>query len=483
MREQYPFFRDGDEQTRAVIGEEAINADLDGEYQKPYAVLTQKRLYCKNEQGNFITDAAALRSAGKGLLPGQNWFLWAVAACVSLLLVLLCLWYWGLDGRWRTENISYDAQRYIDKYHVFEEQVKEYEEQLALYDEAQGKQEEYEKIWNDNGYEEIAQEISERLSEVNSAQQKIDQLTKTVSDMRTEIADCEKQIADNQGVIQSKQKKRQEIIAEWNKTYPRYKEYYDLHYWVEASDLAKKLNSLSDERDRLSKEIKDLQSKNQSLQTKIAKLQAELPEYQSNIDETQAEVDTLRGKFTEEYGEKSSEIDAMRQNIAEQKDIQASIDCDNLKSEIQRFEDSKADYKNAQSVQRKVKLFLPCLLVFAACVVVFIILTALKRTKPAVIAALASIGMGLICASLSETSGFGYYYIVPLSLAVALQVLRVLAVVLVVLALWWNRKQTVFQIVHNAGAFSFTPSVYPAEELRQFAEQVRLMREGEANGE
>lgn len=45
MREQYPFFRDRDEQTQAIIGEEAVNADLDGEYQKPYAVLTQKRLY------------------------------------------------------------------------------------------------------------------------------------------------------------------------------------------------------------------------------------------------------------------------------------------------------------------------------------------------------------------------------------------------------------------------------------------------------
>ncbi len=116
MREQYPFFRDGDEQTQAVIGEEAVSADLDGDYQKPYAVLTQKRLYCKNEQGNFITDASALQSASKGLLPGQNWFLGAVTACVGLTLVLLCLWYWGLGGRGRTENISYDAQQYIDNY-------------------------------------------------------------------------------------------------------------------------------------------------------------------------------------------------------------------------------------------------------------------------------------------------------------------------------------------------------------------------------
>ena len=47
MREQYPFFRDGDEKTQAIIGEEAVSTDLEGQYQKPYAVLTQKRLYCK----------------------------------------------------------------------------------------------------------------------------------------------------------------------------------------------------------------------------------------------------------------------------------------------------------------------------------------------------------------------------------------------------------------------------------------------------
>lgn len=55
MNSQYPFFRDEDEQTQAVIGEDVIALDLAGTYQKPYAVLTQKRLYCKNERGNYIT--------------------------------------------------------------------------------------------------------------------------------------------------------------------------------------------------------------------------------------------------------------------------------------------------------------------------------------------------------------------------------------------------------------------------------------------
>lgn len=126
MREQYPFFRDRDEQTQAIIGEEAVNADLDGEYQKPYAVLTQKRLYCKNEKGNFITDAATLKSAGKGLLPGQNWFLWAVAACAGLALALLCLWYWGMGGQSNTQNAYDEAQQYIEQYTALARSIPEF---------------------------------------------------------------------------------------------------------------------------------------------------------------------------------------------------------------------------------------------------------------------------------------------------------------------------------------------------------------------
>ena len=65
MIETYPFFREEDERTQAVIGEDAIASDLEGTYQKPYAVLTQKRLYCKNQQGNFIVDNINLRGSSR----------------------------------------------------------------------------------------------------------------------------------------------------------------------------------------------------------------------------------------------------------------------------------------------------------------------------------------------------------------------------------------------------------------------------------
>lgn len=89
MTKKYPFFRDEDEQTQAVIGEDAIAADLNGTYQKPYAVLTQKRLYCKNERGNFIVGNDQL--SGAGISKGKStpkFLLWA-AFGITIIAVLL----------------------------------------------------------------------------------------------------------------------------------------------------------------------------------------------------------------------------------------------------------------------------------------------------------------------------------------------------------------------------------------------------------
>lgn len=58
----YPFFKDEDETTLAVLGEEAATSDLNGNYRMPYAVLTQKHLYCKNEAGNFVVDTSDICS-------------------------------------------------------------------------------------------------------------------------------------------------------------------------------------------------------------------------------------------------------------------------------------------------------------------------------------------------------------------------------------------------------------------------------------
>lgn len=83
MREQYPFFREEGERTQAVIGEDAAEADLNGAYQKPYAILTQKLLYCKNEQGNFIIPTQNLLGAAmEHMSNGKAYLLWFAFALV-----------------------------------------------------------------------------------------------------------------------------------------------------------------------------------------------------------------------------------------------------------------------------------------------------------------------------------------------------------------------------------------------------------------
>lgn len=546
MREQYPFFRDGDEQTQAVIGEEAVNADLDGDYQKPYAVLTQKRLYCKNEQGNFITDASALRSADKGLLPGQNWFLWAVVACVSLVLVLLCLWYWGLGGRWRTENISYDAQSYIDNYQALEEKIPEYEQMIKDYEDAEKEIKQLQQQLEDMDHNKIMQEASKVFQEEDRLQAAFNEAAAAKNDQQQLINSIEDEIAGyNQDITETEDQIKNLDAARNNEIKAQIDsletEAATWRKWKNAKDAdfspfyyrrtVKKNRFIPDTvesgytfdgqdfsatnliRAYCSTKLKETQTKLSDLYPQyidvdglqiqigwdkqyISESEAYLAEQQKQLSVLQAAVDAAKAEkdsyqpTVKEAREKANKVESLQAKLAQSQSALDGAALANARNQIQQFEDSKPGYKNAQSVQRKVKLFLPCLLAFAACVVASIILAARKRTKPAVAAALASAFVGLACAFLSNINlpniqgfGWGDYYIMPPPLSVALRVLPVLAILLAVLALWWNRKKTVFQIVHNTGAFSFTPSVYPAEELRQFTEQVQIMREGETDGE
>lgn len=542
MREQYPFFRDGDEQAQAVIGEEAVNADLDGDYQKPYAVLTQKRLYCKNEQGNFITDASALRSAGKGLLPGQNWFLWAVVGCVSLALVLLCLWYWGMGGRWRTENINYDAQMYIDNYHALEEKVPEYEQTVQDYENAEKEIEELQKELEEMDHNAIMQEANKVHREADRLQAALSEATAALFEQQSAINDAEKEIEGyNRSIAEAEEQikntdtaKNNEIKSQIESLQSRlsylnkwknaeYSEFTQFEYMKKSNWRDTMMYTYRfDERDFSNKDQirRYCREEAESTQRKISDLwesyvdieyvqdsiewnrqyiadsETYLAEHRQKLEEARKGMEAAREEVQSyqptvaAVDKEMGRVEAIQTKLAQKQSSLDSAALSNAQSQLQKFKDSKADYKNAQSVQRKVNLFLPCLLAFAACVVVFIILTALKRAKPAVIAALAAACVGLVCVSLSDINlpniqgfGWGDYYIMPPPLSIALRILPILAVILGVLALWWNRKKTVFQIVHNTGAFSFTPSVYPAEELKQFSEQVRRMQEGETDGE
>ena len=88
---KYSFFQSDEEETIAVIGEQAAVSDLEGTYRGPYAVLTKERLYVKNENGNFIIAATEILSAKKNAVKPLEWIYWiAVVFAVFLGIFSLC---------------------------------------------------------------------------------------------------------------------------------------------------------------------------------------------------------------------------------------------------------------------------------------------------------------------------------------------------------------------------------------------------------
>ena len=93
---KYPFFKEDDETTLAVIGERYAASDLNGEYQRPYAILTQKRLYCKNESGNFILKTSEIYTAREDPRPLRSWALWLMIPVGILFTPALVLVFLGI---------------------------------------------------------------------------------------------------------------------------------------------------------------------------------------------------------------------------------------------------------------------------------------------------------------------------------------------------------------------------------------------------
>lgn len=90
---KYSFFQSEEEETVAVIGESAAASDLEGTYRGPYAVLTKERLYCKNEEGNFIIAASEILSAKEISIRKYEWAFWvavviAITCGISVLIAL-----------------------------------------------------------------------------------------------------------------------------------------------------------------------------------------------------------------------------------------------------------------------------------------------------------------------------------------------------------------------------------------------------------
>ncbi len=463
MTEQYPFFRDADERARAVIGEEAARADLDGEYQKPYAVLTQKRLYCKNEQGNFITDAAGVRSAGEGRLPGQNWFLWAVVACLTLALGLLSLWYFKWGGAGRLDGLRGDAGQIIDHYQSVESEVPEIEEKLRYYEEAQKARDEAQKEWDEKGYSAVRGRI-ETLTSARDKQKELNESYQAgIEEAQETIESTQDYMVNGPGYLA----KWQEDLAY---AYEMKAQHPESHNWDDIFQFAPVMIP------RIQENLRNAPGQLEQARRDLEQYEALLPEGEEKLKDIQQELNGLQPQKT-----------AMEEVSNRIKKNQASMDSIRYDEHRMTLENHQADaprYQAARSARRVQGLVMPLLLAMIVAFVVLLSCAMIKSEKAAVFAAWAVSLLGVaLCWILSALDRFGggnslfwrdtfvLYILLAASLA---------ALALSLPALWWDRKRTAFRVTHATGAFYFIPGLYPAEELENFTAQVEGLKTEDA---
>ncbi len=451
MREQYPFFRDGDEQTRAVIGEEAVDADLDGEYQKPYAVLTQKRLYCKNEQGNFITDAAAVRSAGKGRLPGHNWFLWAAAVCLTLALGLLCLWYFAWGGSWWMDAARERTQQVIDRYQSVESQVPEIEEKIRYYEEAQKARDEAQKEWDEKGYSAVQ-------GRLNSLTHGIEMQKELNKSYQTGIEEAKKTIESTEDYLV----KGPGYLAEYQEDLAYAYEMKAQHpYMVNWDQTIREANEWIP---RIQENLRNAPGQLEQARRDLEQYEALLSEGEEKLKDMQQELNGLQAQKTA-MGE-------VRGRIEKNQASMDSIPYDEHRETLASHQADAPRYQEARDTQGKLSLLMPLFWAMIAAFVVLLACVLIKGMKAAVFAGwVAGVAGWALSCLLLDLGAVG-----PMWRFFALLLSSLAALPLGLFALWSERKKTVFQIVHATGAFRFAPSLYPAEEFKSFTAQVEELK-------
>ena len=532
MKEQYPFFRSEDEHTLAVIGEEAAASDLDGIYQKPYAVLTEKYLYCKNEGGNFITEASGLRSARKTHLRGQNWFLWGAVAFVSISLALLCLWYWGMSGKWFLAEEQHSAEAITNQYNDLKEKVPEYKKTISDYEKAQEDIEaERQRIASLRSEPEYIQNKDSVTKLMNEYQKKRDKLLKAIETVEAELREqestiktYEEQITYFQKEIEENEKKLAAVDLEKNtqiknriqylrdaiqtytkeinnaraNNYPLMKwnigdksvsrnEYINWYeneitacreslsqlqgQYVDVESLQITIESLNARYGQLSRYLEDEKEKLNPIQQRLQAAQSELSEYTLESKKQQEEIDSIQDKINRV----DWEIEEIEIDISQKQSFLEATPLDRLQSELQRFETLKESSNIAQATLRRVKLFHFFFITFFIALLALFLFTLTGRDKIAAIIIVISSALAFLCVlAVGEHINFG--------MRCSIFILLALAVVFTPLLLWWSHKRIVYQISHATGTFNFTPSLYPVDEFKNFTAQVeKLKSEAVAN--
>lgn len=483
MTKQYPFFREEDEETLAVIGEEAVAADLNGTYHKPYAVLTKKRLYCKNEAGNFITETGALKSAKKGLLPGLNWFLWGMVVALLLMVVGAGMLSFDVFTSYRDSRLA-SAQYEIDDYLYCESQsLPGWEKGLERYKAAEKQLELDRKEWEEKEYDKVRQNAG-------YANDQLEVLKAEASDYKGEIGTYQYEVdrfdRDLERIPGDLEHDRNYLIGLQNASIRRPNDSF-LRTSIQGTQ---KLIDANEKRYNV--------IMSQAEQDKIEGYRQKLTELRAKLEETEASIKKYQ-KEVAEYEKQLAAMSELEADIEANQSIVSDRDGNYTKFEelIEKHKtEGKDRYQAAEKVVKKMALMRPCFIAMAAVFLLLVVLAALKRVKTAVTASWALVGLcvaffwssGLFDAiSYSSAPGSGpvtvpawqaAYWGVKTFVLVML-VCGGLSLLLGLLALFLNRKRTMYQITHTTGVFHFTPSQYPAAEFKNFTAQVEELKAGE----
>lgn len=232
--------------------------------------------------------------------------------------------------------------------------------------------------------------------------------------------------------------------------------------------------------------------KNNELKSQIDALQKELSMWNGWKNATDDELWKFRRTKTIREGrfeERKARVDELNASITAACVQRDAIPYEAIREEMQRHEADEANYRAARHLRWELKLVVPVFGALLLCALAALVLGILRRTKAAVFTGWITAGawaVGIVAlASLVNSVGAGYdeygygwyggYEPVPSPLAML--ALPIAALLLGALALWWDRKRTVFRVVHTTGEFFFAPSLYSPEELKAFEAQVKGTQE------
>lgn len=363
--------------------------------------------------------------------------------CLILTAAALCFWHFWMEGRYSLERVDRVTGTIVWEYEKFEAGIPAREELLKTYEDLGKELKRLEEELADLDPQQVEKEVTwarVRTQELQRARDKVqetrDSRARSVSDIKSYIAEYNRALAEAERKIENTDKEKN--------------------------------NELKSQIDALQKELSMWNGWKNATDDELWKFRRTKTIREGRFEERKARVDELNASITAACAQRDA------------------IPYEAIREEMQRHEADEANYRAARHLRWELKLVVPVFGALLLCALAALVLGILRRTKAAVFTGWITAGawaVGIVAlASLVNSVGAGYdeygygwyggYEPVPSPLA-----LPIAALLLGALALWWDRKRTVFRVVHTTGEFFCPQPVFPGG-----AEGVRGSGQGHTGG-